>query len=66
PGPAVRDAPVLQGRRPDRRGVPGPPRRQQEGRYYGGQITWHPLLDGERPASKAVQVVLPSGWETAA
>ncbi|MEV6804628.1 hypothetical protein [Streptomyces sp. NPDC051129] len=35
-------------------------------RYYGGQITWHPLLDGERPASKAVQVVLPSGWETAA
>ena len=32
PGPAVRDAPVLHGRQPDHRGLPGAQRRLQEGR----------------------------------
>ena len=57
PGPAVRDAPVLHGRQPDRRGVPGPPRRRQEGRPQAGHRDARP---GRHPAAGQAGRQLPA------
>ena len=45
PGPAVGDAPVLHGRRADRRGVPAAPRRRQEGGAQAGRGAARPRRD---------------------
>lgn len=57
PGPAVRDAPVLHGRQPDRGGVPRPPRRRQEDGAQAGRRTPRP---GRHPRARQAVRQLPA------